>query len=398
MTRRAHIAVLLLGFGLAACGTPAASQPARPSSTVKPAVPSPTATPCSAASVLTTWTSRQLAAQTVVVPVDESAVSTVAPEVAAGVGGVILFGSSAPADLAARLHSLTAGAPNGIAPVVMTDEEGGAVQRMANLAGSMPSAREMAASMAPVQIQQLASQVATRMRATGVTMDLAPVLDTDNGAGPSNSDPDGTRSFSDDPTAASAAGRAFAAGLTQGGVTPVAKHFPGLGHATGNTDVMAAATLPWSELQGDGLLPFRDAISDHVPAIMVANASVPGLSTAPASVSSTVISTVLRGQLGFQGLVLTDSLSAVALQQAGYTVPEAGVAAIQAGADMILFSAEPAQTAAVTEQAISAIQAAVDSGAVPRARLVSAVAHILSIKGVDVCAAATPSPAASSGG
>lgn len=388
MTRSAAAVALVLGAGLTACGAPAASPSPRSSASVAPATPSPAATPCSPASVLSAWTSRQLAAQTVVVPVDEGSVPTVTAEVAAGVGGVILFGSAAPADLGAQLSTLTAAAPNGIAPLVMSDEEGGAVQRMANLVGSMPSARQMGATMTPAQIQQLASQVAAKMRAAGVTMDLAPVLDTDNGAGPSNRDPDGTRSFSDDPATASAAGRAFAAGLIQGGVVPVVKHFPGLGHATGNTDVESAATLPWSALQTDGLLPFRDAIAAHVPAIMVANATVPGLSSAPASLSADVITTVLRTQLGFQGLVMADSLSAVAVQNAGYTVPAAAVAAIQAGADMILFNADPGQTADVAATTITAIQAAADSGALPRTRLVDAVTHVLSVKGVDPCAGA----------
>lgn len=340
--------------------------------------------------MLGTWTTHQLAAQTVVVPVDEGSVQAAAPEAAAGAGGVILFGSSAPADLATQLRALSATAPDGIAPLVMTDEEGGAVQRIANLAGAMPSARQMGASMTPAQIQQLAAQAGSRMHAAGVTMDLAPVLDTDSGAGPSDSDPDGTRSFSDDPTVASADGRAFAAGLSQAGVTPVVKHFPGLGHASGNTDVASAATLPWSVLQTGGLLPFRDAIAANIPAVMVANATAPGLTTAPASVSATAVTTVLRGQLGFQGLVLTDSLSAVAVQAAGYTLPQAAVAALQAGADVVLFTADPAQVESVTGAMTGAIQSAVEGGTLARDRLVAAVAHILSVKGVNLCAGVTP--------
>jgi len=78
------------------------------------------------------------------------------------------------------------------------------------------------------------------MRATGVTMDLAPVLDVDGGQGPDDQDPDGTRSFSANEKIASADGLAFAAGLEAGGVIPVVKHFPGLGGSTGNTDMMSA--------------------------------------------------------------------------------------------------------------------------------------------------------------
>lgn len=392
MTRRVGVAVLL-SLGVAACGAPAASPAPRSSPAATPTHPVPSATSCSTASVLSLWTSRQLAAQTVVVPVDEGSVQTVTSEVAGGAGGVILFGSSAPPDLGTRLQQLTAVAPNGIKPFVMSDEEGGVVQRMPNLVGTMPSARQMGATMTPAQIQELAAQVAAKLRSAGVTMDLAPVLDTDNGAGPNNRDPDGTRSFSNDPATASAAGRAFAAGLMQGGVVPVIKHFPGLGHATGNTDVESAATLPWSELQTGGVVPFRDAIAARIPAVMIANATVPGVSSVPASVSPDVLTTVLRTQLGFQGLVMTDSLSGVALRNAGYTVPAASAAAIEAGADMVLFNADPAQTADMTDVTITAIAAAADSGALPRTRLFSAVSHILSAKGIDPCAGAAAPPA-----
>jgi beta-N-acetylhexosaminidase len=336
--------------------------------------------------VLTTWTDQRLAEQTIVVPVDEQQVGTVQPEVTAGAGGIILFGSAAPANLAVQLQSLASTAPGGIAPFVMADEEGGDVQRMANLVGPLPSARQMGASMSTAQIHQVATALAARMSAAGVTMDLAPVLDTDDGAGPNNSDPDGTRSFSNDAAVASADGRAFAAGLLSGGVVPVVKHFPGLGHATGNTDVMPAATLPWRVLQTGGLQPFRDAIAAHLPAVMVANASVPGLTSIPASLSSDVIGTVLRGRLGFHGLVLTDSLSAVAVRDAGYSVPQAAVAAIAAGADMVLFNATAAQLAALNQDIVTAIAAAVQGGALPRSRLVDAALHILTVKGINPCA------------
>src|SRR5947209_6367769 len=169
--------------------------PPPPTATPTPAPAPPSPTPvCTTAGVLATWSVQRLAAQTVVVPVDESGVATATPEVAAGAGGVILFGSSAPADLGAALATLARTAPGGVAPLVMSDEEGGAIQRMANLVGAMPAARQMAATMSAAQIQALATQAGARMRSAGVTMDLAPVLDLDAGAGPSATDPDGTRS------------------------------------------------------------------------------------------------------------------------------------------------------------------------------------------------------------
>lgn len=300
---------------------------------------------------------------------------------------MILFGTLAPSDLGTALKNLGTLAPGGIAPFVMSDEEGGVVQRMANLVGSIPSAREMGATMTPAQIRLLATNLAVRMRQAGVTMDLAPVLDVDGGQGPNNQDPDGTRSFSADEKVASKDGLAFAEGLQAGGVVPVLKHFPGLGGATGNTDVMPASTPSLATLRRAGLVPFEDGIKAGLPAVMIANASVPGLTTMPASISSNVITGLLRDQLGFTGLVITDSLSAVSLSAIGYSVPAATVAALEAGADMVLFDADESQVASLTAAIEAAVVQAVDSGGLSRAQLVSAVTHVLTAKGVQVCSA-----------
>lgn len=356
--------------------TPAAPPTTTPPTTAPPA-------PCDPNAVLASWSTTRLAQQTVVVPVQESNVAAVAAQVANGAGGVILFGSQAPTNLASALSALLSKAPGGITPFVMTDEEGGAVQRMANIVGDLPSAREMAETMTPAQIRALAKSAGAKMRAAGITMDLAPVLDLDDRPGPSESNPDGTRSFSKDRTIAQAAGLAFAQGLMDAGVIPVVKHFPGLGSVEGNTDDVAAATLPWSTLQQDGLLPFTAALKAGVPAVMIANATVPGLTAKPASVSPEVITGVVRQQLRFTGLVMTDALSAGAISSAGYTVPTATVAALAAGADMILFTAN--DVAGTTSQTVQAVVAAVGSGSLKRARLEDAVRHILAAKKIDLC-------------
>jgi beta-N-acetylhexosaminidase len=328
--------------------------------------------------VLATWSTARLAEQTIVIPVGEDQVASITAEIQAGAGGVILFGTQAPTDVAASLARLSAAAPGGIAPFIMTDEEGGAVQRMANLVGVMPSARTMAATMTTAQIQQLALTVGGKLKAAGVTVDLAPVLDLDGRPGPSATNPDGTRSFSADEATAEAAGLAFANGLRAAGVVAVVKHFPGLGGATGNTDNMAAATVPWSDLRSG------------IPAVMVANATVPGLTTLPASLSTAVITGQLRQQLGFSGLVITDSLSATAIQAAGYSVSAASVQALRAGADVVLYNATPTTVASLTQQVVAAIVTAVGNASLSRSRLENAVTHILSVKK----AATAPSPSA----
>jgi beta-N-acetylhexosaminidase len=303
--------------------------------------------------------------------------------VAQGAGGVILFGSIAPSGLAAGIRALDAVAKQGLAPLIMTDEEGGGVQRMANLVGELPWARQMAETMSPAQVQALAKSVGLRMRQSGVTMDLAPVADVDGGPGPNAIDPDGARSFSANPAVASTYALAFAKGLEAAGVVPVFKHFPGLGGATGNTDDGPAATQPLPALEKSGLIPFRAAVAQGVPAIMVANATVPGLTDQPASLSAQVIQGLLRGQLGFQGLVLTDSLSAGAIQALNLSVAQASVRAIGAGADMVMFNS--AAPDLVLHQIEAAMESAVTSGAIQRHTLISAATEVLAAKGVDLC-------------
>lgn len=327
----------------------------------------------------------RLAEQTLVIPVQERAVRVIRPEVAAGAGGIILFGSSAPADLAQQLSQLGAAAPGRIRPLVMADEEGGAAQRLANLVGQVPAARTLGAEDPPIMIRRVATSLGRALRIAGVTMDLAPVADVDGGVGPNNRDADGTRSFSASPDRASTDVVAFLKGLATGGEIAVVKHFPGLGGASGNTDVMAARTLSWPVEQRVGLPPFVAAIAAHVPAVMVSNAMVPGLSTLPASLSPKVVQGVLRGRLGFRGLVLTDSLSAVAIKAAGFSVPAAAVAALRAGEDLVLYNPPSGSLAALTAAIRTAITRAVAAGSLSRPRLEAAVAHVLSTKAIPVC-------------
>ncbi|HVB06457.1 MAG TPA: glycoside hydrolase family 3 N-terminal domain-containing protein [Acidimicrobiales bacterium] len=331
------------------------------------------------------FSAARLAAASLVVPADESDLAAVLPEVRAGVGGVLLLGSSAPADLATELARLASAAPGGVAPWVMLDEEGGAVQRLANLVGDLPAARTLGASDSPTEIRALATTLGRRLRALGVTMDLAPVLDADGGAGPNARDADGTRSFSANPAVAAADGIAFAKGLLAGGVVPVVKHFPGLGGATGNTDLVVASTKPWSLERESGLVPFADAVRVGLPAVMVSVAGVPGLSSEPASLSAAVVGGELRHGLGFHGLVLSDSLSAVSVSGRGFTLARGAVATLAAGGDLVLYNATVAGTQAVTTTLEQAIEGALATGRLQRSTLVAAAAESLRLRGVRSC-------------
>ncbi len=391
MLSRFRVAALVVSLATAAgCSVQNAPAPG-PSKHTTPAAPAssvaaPSSTParCNPDAVLSTWSTARRAAQLVVAPAEEDDVLAARPMAEAGVGGLLLFGSAAPADLPAQLTALRRHALGGVPPLVMTDEEGGEIQRMANLVGNLPWPRTMAATMTPGQVRGLAAQVGRRMRAAGITMDLAPVLDLSDSPGPDASYPDGPRSFSVHPAVATAYGLAFAQGLLDGGVIPVVKHFPGLGQASANTDFGRATDPPLSTLKAGALLPFQAAIKHGLPAVMVSEASVPGLTHGlPATLSSQAITGVLRGQLGFHGLVLTDSLSAAAIQDAGYGIPRAAVRAIEAGADMVTFDAS--DPPATTSEIITSLVSAVRSGQLPVARLDSAVRHVLQVKGRPVC-------------
>jgi beta-N-acetylhexosaminidase len=382
---RLILVALLAAVTTTACGgeNPASPEASTSTSTAA-ASPSPTTT-CSTASHLASWPDERLAAQVLTMPVIMDDLDAARTDVRNGVGAIILFGSRTPADLAAQLGDLQDLTPDGIPLLVMVDEEGGAVQRLPTVVGWLPSARQLGATMTEDQIREQGAVMGRKMRAVGVTVDLAPVLDLDDRPGPNSSNPAGTRSFGTDPALVSAQAWAFAEGLASAGVMPVVKHFPGLGQATGNTDAKAARTLSWEQLQTSGLVPFENAIEAGAPAVMVSNAIVPGLTTRPASVDPAAINTVLRERLGFTGLVVTDSLSAGALADAGYSPAEATVAALDAGADLVLLGGGGRQDPRLIPTVTDAVVEAVEDGRLDRARLVEAAGAVLEAKGADLC-------------
>jgi len=364
---------------------PASTVPASSSTSTSPSTTTATTRACVS---LASWSDERLAAETVIVPADENDVTFAAPEVSAGAGGVVLFGASAPSDLGAQLASLQSSSPGDLGALVMTDEEGGGVQRMANLVGSLPWANYMGQHWSPAEITSQVTTIARNMASDGISMDLAPVVDVDGrNVAPGASDPDGWRSFSGTTSVVSADGVAFMRGLEDGGVIPVLKHFPGLGGSSGNTDNGPAHTLAWSTLQKAAIPPFVAGIDAGAPAIMISNAVVPGLSTLPASLSSAVVTGELVGTLHFNGLIITDSLSAGAISGAGFSVTQASVQAIRSGADMVMYTSEATSSASQQQfrAIVSAEVSAVAHGEFPRSRLVAAAAAVLASRHLPVC-------------
>ena len=268
-------AVILWSVALAAVAPPVAAGAA------------PAAAGC--ASSITSWPLSQLVEQLIMVGGQFSSLSASAPMAAAGVGGFVFFGQpsagSGPA-IESGIAALTQDATSRgqVVPWMSTDEEGGPIARLANVIGALPSPRQMAAQWTPAQVQAVMAGHGSAMRSLGMTMDLAPVLDTANPndtiAGESY------RSFSENGQTAAAYGLAYARGLSSAGIVPVVKHFPGLGHANADTDLGPATDPPLSQLETDDLIPFEQAIEAGLPVVMVGHPMVPGLTgTVPASLS-----------------------------------------------------------------------------------------------------------------
>jgi beta-N-acetylhexosaminidase len=333
------------------------------------------------------WPTTRLAAQTVTVTVDERDPGAVRSSVGLGVGGVLLFGTDATDALRRDLRALDAAAPHHVSPLVMTDEEGGSIQRVAHLVGSLPWPRDAAKTQSVATVRAEATTVARRMHRLGITMNLAPVLDLNNGPGPDTKHPDGKRSYGASPTVTTKYGLAFAAGMVAGQVLPVVKHFPGLGTASNNTDYASARTAPLSYLSTHDLLPFKAAIAAGLPAVMVDSAVVPGLSSLPVVLSRRAVTGLLRHTLGFRGLIVTDALNAAAISHAGYDAPRASVKALRAGVDLTLLGPNtPTIVEREVTQTISAIVRAVSNGQLTKAALRSAAEHVLIAKRADGCA------------
>lgn len=307
-----------------------------------------------------------------------------APAASSGVGGFVFFGQPAAGSgplIHSGLSALVSDAKGAgqVVPWMSTDEEGGYVARLANVIGSLPAPRQMAAQWTPTQVEATMATHGAAMRALGISMDLAPVLDT---APPTDTIADeNDRSFSEIGQIAAAYGVDYAIGLRSANVVPVLKHFPGLGHASANTDLGSATDPSLSKLQANDLIPFEQGIAASMPVIMVGHPIVPGLSgTLPASLSAPTYS-YGRTVLGFNGVFITDSLSAGAISAAGYSQPAAAVAALEAGADMAMIDIS------AWSASLSALEHAVSTGALPLAAVNAHIGRIIQAKGSRVCSA-----------
>lgn len=252
-------------------------------------------------------------------------------------GGVILVGRWTPVEFertTARLHA--ASCAIGRPLLVLVDQEGGFARR---LTWAEPqSSEEELGQLGIGETDRQAGEAATQLRAAGVDVDLAPVTDTLGPGGFLRG-----RAFGTDPALVGALAVSYIRALQAGGVAATAKHFPGLGFARQSTDDRVVS------VNRTDLGPFGQAVSAGVKLVMVSSAAYPRLDPtgAPAVFSRPIVTTLLRGSLGFHGVVVTDALDAPAAAR----TPDAPARALAAGVDLLLYTGSAAAHAGYLELA-----------------------------------------------
>jgi beta-N-acetylhexosaminidase len=295
------------------------------------------------AQVLGSLTLRQKVGQLLMVSAASTSVDSAAVAVVKKyhLGGVVLIGNSTRGVSATRkINDALHGASAPLPLLVAVDQEGGTVQRLKGPGFSrMPSALTMG-GWKTATVQSRARTWGKQLRKAGVDVDLAPVLDTVPYAKRNSNLPIGSfhREFGYTPTAVERKGVAFQRGIAASGTLPALKHFPGLGRVKGNTDNARNVTDRVTVRHDAYLAPFRAGVKAGAPFVMVSSARYTKIDAKhPAVFSPTVIRTMLRGDLGFEGVVISDSLSTA--QVAGYTPGRRAVAFVRSGGDMALTTA-----------------------------------------------------------
>ncbi|MCB1882702.1 MAG: beta-N-acetylhexosaminidase [Geminicoccaceae bacterium] len=270
--------------------------------------------------------------------------------------GFILFRRNLadPAQLAALVAELKALFPGRWVPVLV-DQEGGRVQRLRPPAWTgWPSAAALARTADPEALTlRAAFGLGSDLAAHGIDVDCAPVLDL---AVPGATPAIGDRAFAADPARVARLGGAFARGLALAGVAPVMKHLPGHGRASADSHLeLPVVDASIADLRATDWLPFR-ALANAVPFAMTAHVLYEALDPRrPATLSPTVIGDIVRGEIGFAGILLSDDLDMHALQG---PVPERAAAAIDAGCDLALQCGGDAAVAAAVLAAVPPLPAA----------------------------------------
>lgn len=287
-------------------------------------------------------------------------------------GGIILFAHNIkdPQQLAAFQKDLRALPGH---PLLSIDEEGGRVARLAlNPAFGLPRYESMTALGSTRAVSKASHTIGTYLAKYGFDIDFAPVADV-------NTNPQniviGTRAFSDNPQVAAKRVKAYVKGLQKAGILGCVKHFPGHGDVHADTHFgYAVSGKNWEELAACEMLPFKAGIEAGVPLVMTAHIAVPAVTGTelPSTLSSVVLQDKLRGELGFDGVIISDALEMGAIARQ-FPVPEACVLALEAGVDVLLCVKDyPA--------CFQAVMDAIAQGRLTEARIDESVKRILRLR------------------
>ncbi|HXZ54620.1 MAG TPA: beta-N-acetylhexosaminidase [Burkholderiales bacterium] len=265
-------------------------------------------------------------------------------------GGVILFARNfeSPGQLAALTRDIRTQRPE---LLIAVDQEGGRVQRFKEGFTRIPPMRvlgerwEVDAGGARALAESIGYVIAVELRRHGVDFSFAPVLDVDFGS----SSVIGDRAFSEEPTVVAALAGALVAGLAAGGAASVGKHFPGHGYAEADSHfAVPVDERGFDDIDASDLHPYRELIARGLAGVMPAHVIYPRVDDRPAGYSRIWLRDILRGHLGFDGMIFSDDLSMEGARIAGGP-PERALAAIEAGCDMVLLCNAPEAVPGVLE-------------------------------------------------
>jgi beta-N-acetylhexosaminidase len=260
--------------------------------------------------------------------------------------------------------------PDGLPLLVSMDQEGGVVQRLKQGVDVVPSAASIGQSGSAAYARKVALANGRTLRGLGVTMVLAPVADVD----PEGTSVMGSRIYSPDRRVAARMVVATIRGYLAAGVVPAVKHFPGLGTVTGDSHhSLPVQPKPVELLDRTDLVPFRAAVDAGAPVVMTGHVAVPSVEKGmPASLSEAVITRLLRDDLGFQGVAITDS-QGMGPVFGQYGAAEGAIRSLLAGNDLVLNSPKP-------RRARRAVLEAVRSGRIPKERLTEAATRVEALR------------------
>lgn len=291
-------------------------------------------------------------------------------------GGVILFANNL-SNYNTSINLVKNIQSTGEIPLFISiDQEGGKVQRLTSITGKPATVIPPMYSVGKMNDTSLAynigAVIAEELRVFGINMDFAPdidILTTDD------STVIGTRSFGTNPTLVSNMGVAVANGLKSKGVIPVYKHFPGHGSTTTDSHYdLPVLTKTKSQLYDFDLIPFQKAIKNGAQVIMIGHLAIPNITgdKTPASLSKKLITNILKNEMGYKGLVVTDALNMNAVSK-NYTEKQIYEMAINAGVDILLMPKS-------ASSAITYIKQSIKEGKIKESQINESVRKILTLK------------------